>query len=283
LKEDASFVLEAMEISLRTLVFLPRDLFLHRNRPNAILPKILDKLMARFKPNEFNFIVHKLGTNINTTMEPYRHFYFDKTSEASNNLMTSFEKETSNNFSTCRAGMLKPIRAYFIREATKRGYFNKDGYFNSLANAWKQKNEVVFLDLSFGPKLYDLSDLTHFPNLKTLKISLCGIRCTLPVLDKLEELYVDGAPFFWSFHEAEDFPKLFPKLKRFYSRDNQMDFRNNIDAILSAHSAIEFMDVRPYYPYEKEVITKVLTKFNQQGRHIEIPMDEFNEPDDLPF
>jgi hypothetical protein len=283
LKEDSAFVLQAMRISLRTLVFLTLDTFRNRNRSNALLPKILDELMRLLKPHEFNFIVHKLGTFINSTISQYREFYFEPTPYTSNNLLSSFEKEISNNFSTYRAGMLKPIRLYFIREATKRGYFNKDGYFNSMEHARKRKSEVLYLDLSFGLKLWDLNELAQFEHLKILKISMCGIRSSLPVLKELEELYIDGSPSFWDFHEAVDFNKLFPRLKRLYSRDNHTDFSRHIDAILSVHPEIEFMDVRPYYPYEKEDIGKVLDKFLQQGRNIEIPLNEFNEPDDLPF
>jgi RNA-directed DNA polymerase len=283
LKEDISFILYAMKISLRTLVFLSRDLYKNRNRTNAALPIVLEELMRRLEPHEFNFIVNKLGTKINVTSDEIRQFFFEQLNYFSDDSMISFEKEISNQFFSNRAGLITPIRTYFIREAEKRGFFSKNGYFNSLEHAIKNKAQVVFLDISFGKKLLDLSSLSQFPNLKILKISLRGINDTLPVLPKLEEFYIDGSQTFWTYHNAEDLVKLMPRLKKLYSRDNNIDFGSQLEAILSTHPVIEYINVRPYYPYQKEIIEKLLENHRSKGRAIEIPLDEFNESDDMPF
>ncbi|MFN4952257.1 MAG: reverse transcriptase domain-containing protein [Flavobacteriales bacterium] len=283
LKEDADFVLQAMAISLRTLVFLSRDLYLNRNRADALLPKVLDELMRRLEPHEFNFIVYKLSTLIHVKMQEFRSFYFEPRAEFGVASFMSFEQELVDLYDTTRAGMYKPIRTYFLREATHRGFFSRDGYYNDVPTAKKEKKQVKFLDMSFKHKYWDLTFLADFPNLKILKLSGTSIRSTLPVLSALEELYVDGCSWFWNYHEGGDFQRLFPNLKKFYARDTRMVIERQLDAMLAIHPGISFIHVKPRYFSENEHIKQLIEFYEKQGRIIEIPLSDLTESDELPF
>jgi RNA-directed DNA polymerase len=283
LKEDADFVLQAMAISLRTLVFLTRDLYLNRNRPDAVLPKVLDELMRRLEPHEFNFIVYKLSTFIHVNMQEFRSFYFEPHAEIGAASFASFEQELEVRYDTSRAGMYKPIRTYFLREATNRGFFFRDGYYNHLPTAKKEKNQVKFLDLSFKNRYWDLTFLADFPNLKILKLSGITIRTTLPVLPTLEELNVDGCSWFWSYHEGEDFQRLFPNLKKFFARDTNMVIERQLDAMLPILPDLSVIHVKPKYFSENQHIKQLIAFYEKQGRIIDIPLSDLTESDELPF
>jgi hypothetical protein len=283
LKEDADFVLQAMAISLRTLVFLSRDLYLNRNRADAVLPKVLDELMRRLEPHEFNFIVYKLSTFIHVNMQEFRSFYFEPLAEIGAASFASFEQELEVRYDTSRAGMYKPIRTYFLREATNRGFFFRDGYYNHLPTAKKEKNQVKFLDLSFKNRYWDLTFLADFPNLKILKLSGITIRTTLPVLPTLEELNVDGCSWFWSYHEGEDFQRLFPNLKKFFARDTNMVIERQLDAMLPILPGLSVIHVKPKYFSENQHIKQLIAFYEKQGRIIDIPLSDLTESDELPF
>ena len=283
LKEDADFVLEAMAISLRTLVFLSRDIYLNRNRADAVLPKVLDELMRRLEPHEFNFVLHKLSTFIHVNMQEFRSFYFEPHAEIGAASVASFEQELEVRYDSSRAGMYKPIRTYFLREATNRGFFFRDGYYNHLPTAKKEKNQVKFLDLSFKNRYWDLTFLADFPNLKILKLSGITIRTTLPVLPTLEELYVDGCSWFWGYHEGEDFHRLFPSLNKFFARDTNMVIERQLDAMLPILPSLSVIHVKPKYFSENQYIKQLIAFYEKQGRIIEIPLSDLTDSDELPF
>jgi hypothetical protein len=195
----------------------------------------------------------------------------------------SFEQELVDLYDTTRAGMYKPIRTYFLREATRRGYFSRDGYYNDVPTAKKEKKQVKFLDMSFKYKYRDLTFLADFPNLKILKLSGITIHSTLPVLPALEELYVDGCSWFWNYHEGGDFQRLFPNLKTFFARDTHMVIERQLDAMLAIHPGISFIHVKPRYFSENEHIKQLTEFYEKQGRIIEIPLSDLTESDELPF
>ncbi|NBO60453.1 MAG: DUF4116 domain-containing protein [Flavobacteriia bacterium] len=286
LKQDAGFILAAMNISLRTLVFLSKDLFKSRNHPNSALQQVLKALMERYNPEDFNFIVGRLSRHINIEKEPVYRFVLEPKPLDSSAVLMSFEQEKKilNNRFCQRSGMYKPIRNYFFKEAERRGFINVNGYFNDIFKALSQNTSVRFLDLSFagGRTLYALDRLGDIPGLRKLKLTECKFINSLPGLKTLEVLNINRTSNFWSYHDGKTMHQSLPNLKRLEAKYIHISMQE-IEDLMVHHPCLEYLAISVTYDDELAEINAIIEKVSAQGKVIEIVLDKSEYIGELPF
>lgn len=286
LKQDAGFILEAMNISVRTLVFLSKDLFKSRNHPNSALHQVLMALMERYNPEDFNFIVGRLSRHINIEKEPVYRFVLEPKPNESSSEVSSFEEEKKildHRFCT-RAGMYKPIRSYFYKEAERYGFINDNGYFNDIFKALAQQKSVRFIDLSFagGRTLYALDRLGELSGLRELKLTECRFINSLPRLTTVEVLNINRTSNFWNYHEGKTMHERLPNLRRFEAKYIHVRIQE-IEDLMVHHPCLEYLAISVTYDDELEEINAIIEKVSAQGKVIEIVLDKSEYIGELPF
>jgi hypothetical protein len=286
LKQDAGFILEAMNLSVRTLVFLSKDLFKSRNHPNSALHQVLMALMERYSPEDFNFIVGRLSRHIAIEKDPVYRFVLEPKPKAEGSELASFEEEKKDIvYRYCtRAGMYKPIRRYFFKEAERYGFINDNGYFNDIFKALAQNKTVRLLDLSFAGKrtLYALDRLGQVPNLKELKLTECGFINSLPGLKTLEVLNINRTANFWSYHDGKTMHYTLPNLRRLEAKYISVRMQE-IEDLVVHHPCLEHLSISVTYADELEEINAIIEKVKALGKVIEIVVDKSEYIGELPF
>ena len=272
LKQKTAFLLKACEISPRTLVFLPKKLSIKHEIPDSVINQLIDYLLSFLSPAEFNFVIHKLGTHISKSDGEYPYFSCEATALDKFSVFSSFESEVFYNENTSRAGMPKSIRKVFLSEASKRGIFNNNGYYNSLESALQNKDNCSYLDLSFSGYHHDLTALESFKNLKTLNLSYTSVNCKLPNMPSLENLIVDNTRVFFYYNTPTRLNPIFPNLKIIYGRETGFLSIKEITSLLNLLTNLEIMDLRPYFYISEKDILALQQQLIQQGRFVEIPI-----------
>ncbi|MFY7668472.1 MAG: reverse transcriptase domain-containing protein [Crocinitomicaceae bacterium] len=276
LKENTNFLLRVCEISLRTLVFLPKKLANEIEEPNSALNQIVDYLISSFKPVEYNFIIHKLGTHIAVADGEYPHFTCEATAKYNSQVIFSFDLEGFYQDKTVRAGMPNAIRNAFLNQASKRGIFNNNGYYNSLEIALQNKDDCTHLDLSFSGSHNDLTFLELFKNLKILNLSYTSVSCNMPYLPFLETLYVDYVRGFFIDNGLTFLSSQTPNLRVIIGKETFFHRVKDLLQLLSLFPKIEKLDIRPYFYPEDEEILGFQEQMTQQGRVVDIPIKNPN-------
>lgn len=272
LKENPDFLLKACEISFRTLVFLPVKLIKQSKTPESAINRLLDYLMSRLKPDEFYFIINKLGTHIAAEGGDYPYFKCEPNALNNSCVIPSFESEVFHLESTRRTGMPNVFRKFFLNEASKRNFFNNNGYYNSLEHALQNADDCRHLDLSFKGPHYDLDDLSRFNNLKTLNLSYTNVSCQLPFLPSLEELYADCAKGFSSDNDLSALKDSVPNLRIICIRETLFSSTLQLTKTLGYFPQIEKLDIRPYFYTKEKEFEAIMDRIKKDGREIDVPI-----------
>jgi len=281
LKGDSDFVIKAMQISLRVLVFLTKDTFKNRLHPNGLLQQIFSILSAKFSPSEYYYAINLLGSNVQAIDNPFLVFAGEQNREEDHSTYASIEKESITYESGKRYGMRQPIRRFLLKEGLKKGLFNTNGYYCSLEEALKNPEDCVFLDLSYKKDLTDLTVLTELKALKILRLSMSQLQCDLPRLEKLEELHADGVKWIWNSMSTSQIIESLPNVKRIYARAVFYDFSDQFNELVLGLENLELFDFRPGYYGNHEEINEMVKSLRAQGRIIDVPTMEGNL--ELPF
>jgi RNA-directed DNA polymerase len=274
LKQNADFVLKALDISLKTLIFLPKRLILSSKKKSSTLSRVLEYLMEKLKPNEFYFIINKLARQISYSFENEKRFVLEPSSGT--NFLDSFEEEVLFQDLNGRASMPTELKKYFLKEATNRGYLNGNGYYCCIEQALLNSDACEFLDLSFSGRYYDMSFLNNFQNLKELRLSFTAVNAKLPKLPKIEVLYVDGLRSFWTYNSPEHLCESTPNLKALYGRGSSFYGSNNLIYLVDNLKKLNKLDLRTINYSVQSPPEDVQQKLLDQGRIIEIKCDPFD-------
>jgi RNA-directed DNA polymerase len=276
LKENSNFLLRACETSLRTLVFLPKTLSKKINEPNSALNQLVDYLISSFKSAEYNFVINKLGTYIAVSDGEYPHFTCEETANYNLQVLFSVDSECFYHDNTVRTGMPNSIRKAFLNQASKRGIFNNNGYYNSLEIALQNKVDCTHLDLSFSGCHNDLSFLALFKNLQILNLSYTSVDCKMPCLPSLEILYVDCVKRFFIENDLPLLSSQTPNLRILNGKQTFFHSLKDLYKLLTLFPKIEKLDIRPYFYPEDEEISGFQEQMSQQGRVVDIPIKNPN-------
>lgn len=272
LKLNTRFLLKACEISLRTLVFLPKKLSNQPKKVDSAINQLVDYLLSFLSPAEYNLVINKLGTHISISEGEFPYFSCEQSAIDKSQAVSSFETEVFYQENTVRAGMPKIIRKAFLEEAIKRGIFNSNGYYNSLEIAIQNKENCRYLDLSFSGYHHDLKDLELLTNLTTLNLSYTSVNCKIPKLPALEVLQIDKTSSFFSENPPTYLSPILPNLKLICGRQTCFLSLKELNTYLNQFIKIEKLDLRPFFYVSEKDIKGLQQKLIEQGRVIVIPI-----------
>jgi RNA-directed DNA polymerase len=265
---DEEFILSALKISLRTIIFIDAK-FLKSKNGSKIIHSIYDFISSIFKPHEFNYIVNQLNKKVNVSKEEnVIRFGFDvNTSSEINEIYNSFVSEMIYWKCEFWYSMNTILRDKLIELALNSNYFNVDGYYTNLDLA--KENSCTFLDLSYQD-LSNLDDklLNDFNSLNKSKIKTLNLSFTnltelysLPQFEACEVLYLDG--LIQNYISASNINLKFPKLKKLYIRCFKSFFTHDPENFIDTCVNIELIDFRTECYENTGVVLKA-----QNGRSV---------------
>ena len=249
LKLNSTFVLAALERSLRILVFLNQVIQDEKKRKNAVLPAVANYLTEKYKAQDLYYLLNQIFRRIAYGTKGVHRFIHELEEHSNLSELESIEQEITSFFNGNRAGMRRKYYDYFVQHAIEKKYFNANGFYLNLNLSVEDALDCVCLDLSYTKKFQPLI-LPSMPNLKTLKLSFSRFSdvSDLPLFGSCEELYFDGlnASVLGDIHV---FSSKFPKLKKLYARCSPFLMPEHLKSIIENCQDLNFIDVSHFYDF----------------------------------
>jgi hypothetical protein len=247
LKLNSTFVLAALERSLRILVFLNHVIQDENKRKNAVLPAVANYLTEKYQAQDLYYLLNQIFRRIAYDRKGIYRFIHEDEEHSNLSELESIEQEITSFFNGIRAGMRRKYYDYFVQHAIEKKYFNANGFYMSLNLSVEDALDCACLDLSYT-KQSQLLILPSMPNLKTLKLSFSRFNdvSNLPLFLSCEELYFDGlnASVLGEIHV---FSSKFPKLKKLYVRCASFLMPEHLKSIIENCQDLNFIDVSHFY------------------------------------
>lgn len=250
LKLNSSFVLAALERSLRILVFLNQTIREEKRRKNAVLPAVANYLTEKYAAQDLYYLLNQIYRKVSYDTKGMYTFVHERNEHSKLSDLQSIEQELFTFFLGNRAGMSVKYYDYFVEYAIEKKYFNANGFYMSLNISDEAALDCVCLDLSYL-KLSQPLTLPSMPNLKTLKLSFTRFFniANVPLFPSCEELYFDGLNAS-NLGDINIFCSKFPKLKKLYARCSNFLMPEHFKTIIEHCLELNFIDVSHFNEFD---------------------------------
>ena len=250
LKLNSSFVLSALDRSLRILVFLNQSIRDEKRRKNAVLPAVANYLTEKYAAQDLYYILNQVFRRVSYATKGMYTFVHEGNDRSTLSDLESIEQEMLSFYLGNRAGMREKYYDYFIQNAIEKKYFNANGFYMSLNLSDEAALDCVCLDLSYL-KVSQPLILPKMPNLKTLKLSFTRFFdiANVPVFPSCEELYFDGLNAS-NLGDIALFCSKFPKLKKLYTRCSTFLMPEHFKTIIENCPELNCIDVSHFNEFD---------------------------------